>query len=523
MSTRMTTGVTEELARLLLEAEATAGDPDDTAAQLLREGLTRPLGPEEAVRLLDRILERLGASATARGDDGLVASIRRTSAELRRRVGESRAGGDVPAQTDRTSDVPASKRVVELEGDGDVNVRPVYPRPTFHGREIPMMAGFVNTRDIVLWPENERLEVHVEQFRRMSGRDPQPHELLDIMCSNAQLPGLEDEGDQFEILALARSIASNGVQRPPVIDLDGTLLDGNRRVAACHLIMHSPEFDIDQKRRAQRIFVWQLTEHALTGDRDRVVVALNFERDLKQDWPEYVKARKVAEEWQSILALEPTRPSRTRAAQLKRQLSQDFALGPDTPVVNRYIKMVELADEFEEHQVDDRGHDPSAVKHAASRHFQYFDELTKGKNPGQVSYTLGQDDALRHLVFDLLYQGKFSSWRQIRKLKYAAENPEMVDQLRLARDMTDTVEAQRKVEFAMSLGETASREARELGANTRIKAFTDWLTALPLGSFEEQAVKPENVERLLKALVLARHQAVPVLGEERVRQLTEFS
>jgi hypothetical protein len=517
MGIEITTEVSEELARLLAEAESAAGDPDDMTIQLLREGTARPLSVDDAIALLDRVVARIEAGAAARDDAQLIEAIRRTRDSLRQRVVADRGG----AGRSHSGSSGRRPRVV-LEADGDIGVRPVYPRPTFHGREIPMNSGFVDVRDIRLWADNERLEVHVEQFRRIWGRDPEPHELLDIMCSKAQLPGLEDENDQFEIVALARSIASNGVRRPPVIDLDGTLLDGNRRIAACHWVLASDEFDIEQKRRAQRIFVWQLTEHADPGDRERVVVALNFERDLKQDWPEYVKARKVAEEWQSILALEPTRPSKNRAAELKRELSMDFALGPETTVVNRYIKMVDLADEFEEHQSSDRGHDPSAVKHAASRYFQYFDELTKGQKPGQVAYTLNQDDALRHLVFDLLYQGKFSSWRQVRKLKYAGDNEEMVEQLRLARDMEDAEDAQDKVEFAMSLGETASRETRELGANTRIRAFTDWLTSLPLGSFESQAVHPDNIERLLKALVLARQQAIPVLGAERVEELTQL-
>jgi hypothetical protein len=520
MSTQMTSVVTEELARLLLEAEAVSGDPDDTVARLLREGLAEPLRPEEAIALLDRVLTRLEAEAAGRADDSLVAAIRSSGETLRRRVADARSRSP---RTTPTSNGAPSPKVLKLQGDGDIDVRPVYPRPTFHGHQIPMMAGFVDVRDIVLWADNERLEVHVEQFRRMWGRDPDSDELLDIMCSKAQLKGLEEEGDQFEILSLARSIASNGVRRPPVIDLDGTLLDGNRRVAACHLVLSSDEFDVEERRRAEKVFVWQLTPHATSVDRDRVVVALNFEKDLKQDWPEYVKARKVAEEWQAILALEPSRPSKQRAAMLKRQLSQDFALGPETTVVNRYIKMVELADEFEQHQVEERGRDASAVKHAASRHFQYFDELTKGQKPGQVAFTLNQDDALRHLVFDLLFQGKFSSWRQVRKLKYAGDNEEVVEQLRLARDMTDVEDAQDKVDFAMSLGETTSREKRELGANNRVAAFTEWLTALPLDAFETQRVTPENVERLLKALVLARQQAVPVLGEERVRQLTLFS
>src|SRR5260221_386002 len=82
---------------------------------------------------------------------------------------------------------------------------------------------------------------------------------------------------------LARSVANNGVRRSPIIDLDGPLLDGNRRVTACHYVLRSPEFTSEQKKRAEWIYVWQLTEHATDEDRDVVVVSLNFEPDHKQD------------------------------------------------------------------------------------------------------------------------------------------------------------------------------------------------------------------------------------------------
>jgi hypothetical protein len=511
--------VFDELQRLLLTLESSTEDDGQAIATLVRDGLVNPLGPEEAVALLDRVLDRLTQRAAADDDDDLVANVQAARSSLRARVSQPREGSPKGSAHAPGGGSTTASGLLHLEGHDGIDPHPVHPKPTFYGREIPLMAGFVDVRDVVLWVGNERLEVHMEQFDRKWRRPPSPQELLDIMGSNLQLEGLEEEDDQFKIIDLARSIANNGVRRPPVIDRDGTLLDGNRRVAACHYVLTDDEFTPEQKRRAERLFVWQLTEHSGPEDRDRVVVALNFEPDLKQEWPEYVKARKVADEWRAILDLQPTAPNRRRAAELKRELSLAFALGPDTGTVNRYVKMVELADEFEEHQVVERHRDPSAVKHAASRHFQYFDELGKGARPGGVAYTLGQDDTLRHLVFDLLYQGKVRNWRQIRKLKYAADNEDVVDQLKLARDISDVDDAQEKVDFALALGETTSKETRELGANTRIEAFTKWLRGLPMDAFASGAVKEANVEALVRALAITRQQAIPVLGEQRVEEL----
>ena len=284
-----------------------------------------------------------------------------------------------------------------------------------------MNGGFLKTADIDLWDDNKRLDIHLGQFSKQNGRAPASGELLDIMLSRMDLPGLDKE-DQFAIVELARSIAVNGVRKPPIIDIDGTLLDGNRRVAACHYILNHDEFNSEERRRAEYIYVWQLTEHATDDEREAVVVSLNFEPDHKQDWPEYIKAREVYKEWHAMLALEPRMPNQRAQAAMKRELSKRFALGPEPAAVTRYLKMVDWAQEFDDYHSSDRGKDEFEVKHRSNRYFQYFDELAKGQRPGGVAHALGQDDAFRHLVFDLLFDGKFKNWRQIRQLKYIFEN-----------------------------------------------------------------------------------------------------
>jgi len=365
------------------------------------------------------------------------------------------------------------------------------------------MEGFVRTRDIRLWADNERIDIHLNQFLRVHGRAPEPDELLDIMLGRMSLPGLDIE-DQFEIRDLARSIAVNGVRKPPIIDVNGDLLDGNRRVTACYYILSSGEFSEEEKRRAEWVQVWQLTDHATDTDREAVIVSLNFEPDYKQDWPEYVKARKVHAEWSAMLAREP-RAGHVRQREMKRALSRKFALGPDATQVNRYIQMVELADEFEDYHVADRKRDKYEVKHRAERYFQYFDELQKGKNPGGVHYSLNQDEPLKHLVYDLLYEGKFRNWNKIRDLKYVAANDEALAFLREARDETDIERAQELVDDGCSAGHATRAIERTVAGNKRIEVFVKWLEDAPVRIFRPGApdsIRPENLWRLYRALKL---------------------
>jgi hypothetical protein len=370
------------------------------------------------------------------------------------------------------------------------------------------MAGFVKTSDIKLWDKNERLDIHIGQFMQKNGREPDSDELLQIMLSEMSLPGVES-GDQFKIEELARSIAVNGVRVPPIIDREGMLLDGNRRVAACYYILNSKEFDIDSKKRVEYLYVWQLAEHAGPAERDAVVVSLNFESDCKLDWPEYVKARKVAEEWQSMLdTMHPRTPRPSESREMKKELSRKFALGPDAAVVSRYLRMVEWADKFEHYLVETQHRDEFEVKHKADKYFQYFDELSKGASPGTVSYTLNEDDSFRHLVFELLFQDKFKNFTLIRNLRYLDQD--MRDALTDALGDPNPEHARDHVEDALSDAKNRRREARVVGANERIRVFVKWLKDLPVSAFQED-IKIDNLYALRDALHLVEHEVIPAI------------
>jgi len=182
----------------------------------LLQGKEKPLGPDEASRLLKTVITVLRRSAAQRGDNRAAKELEGDIQSLIDQVISVRRKLEPTDGDDPTSVVEARKKNLQLVPRKGIPVSPVSPRPCFHGREVPMNGGFVKTTDIALWDGNERLEIHLGQFEQKNGRRPYPDELLSIMLSTMDLPGIpeEDRKDQFAIAQLARSIAVNGVRKP---------------------------------------------------------------------------------------------------------------------------------------------------------------------------------------------------------------------------------------------------------------------------------------------------------------------
>ena len=481
-----------------------SADVGDKVEKMLEEGKVHPLTQAEAKQLLTKIVSVLKTEIDKNGSATERQMLEADVSQIVERIVNSR-GTETSEQPQNSN----GRRTVTLEKYNGITPGAVLPRPWFHGREVMMESGYVKTNNIQLWESNDRLDIHIAQFRQTHGRKPTSDELLAIMLSKMHMPGVAEE-DQFEIEELANSIAVNGVRRPPIIDIDSTLLDGNRRVAACYYILNSDKFTTEQKLRVEYLFVWQLTLHAVNDDRNAVVVSLNFENDCKQPWPEYVRARKVYDEWQSMLAVEPRTPGPERVRQMRRELSQRFALGTDASRVSRYLKMVDWANEFEE-SLTAQGKDVYEVKHRANEYFQYFEELSKGTGPGGVAHTLNQDENYKHLVFELLFEGKFKNWTLLRKLKHSDQD--VREALMRAREEKDVEEARDLIEHVLTDASNRKREVRVSSANTRIETFVKWLEDLPLSSFRRE-IRPENLKKLLDALRLVELQAQAVLGKK---------
>lgn len=486
------TALTREIALLIERARIMSEDIGDNVEDVF-EGVDVPkLSVGEAATLLDRVVavvrerqRKLGQTPIAEQHyEALMSQVQAARAAV--------GAIEVASNT---------KKAPFLTYNG-IAVHPVKPAAVFHRREVALNEGYVRTRDLDLWDSNERIEIHLQQFQRINGRKPKPGELLEIMFSRLKLEGIT-EADQFQIPALANSIATNGLRKPPILSIDGRLLDGNRRLAACYYILMHDEFTVEQKKRVDYILVWQLTEHSTPDDEEAVIVSLNFEDDHKQKWPEYVKARKVYDEYEAAVQLEGGRATPERRREIRREISQKFALGFDTSIVTRYIKMVETARDFEAHHIVDRQRDRFAVQHKTSEKFQYFDELSKGTGPGGVAHQLGLSDSLKGAVYELLYADKFRNWKQIRDLRTAADSDEAIELLHRAANTQvnsddDLMRAQEQVEDALAVGRVKRAEQRAVGADTRIESFVAFLEDLSPKAIMK--IKPENLKRLRMAL-----------------------
>ncbi len=491
-------GLRREIEALITAARRISPEVSDQVDRVFNEARTNPLSREEAVELLTTVITVLrsnaanranGATAAALADGDLIGRLL-TARDRVRQLATAPAARPAPARLD-------------LLSRNGVTAGALHPTPLYHGTRVQMNHGFVKLTDMGLWDQNDRLDIHLRQFQQQHGRRPNRDELLQIMLSEMPLLGVTHE-DQFQIVALAHSISVNGVRKPPILDLDGTPLDGNRRIAACFYILNNPDdFDDEERRRVEYLYVWQLTEHATPEDKRTVVVSLNFESDCKMEWPAYVKARRVYEEWQAMKLREP-RAGAQRVREMLVELSKRYALGPNPATVKRYLKMVDLADEFADYHVNDRGRDRFEVEHQANRYFEYFDELSKGVNPGGVAHTLNQNEPFKHLVYDLLFQDKFASFKEIRDLKYMDD--EVRENLVRAAEMPTTTadeldEAQDLVERTLTDARNRNRQNRVGNPNIRIHTFVQWLEDLPL-SVLRQELRPDVRQELRDALEL---------------------
>jgi hypothetical protein len=487
---RIDAAAREALAEFLDLASTISGTLVEGLENIIREGWEDQLDEGRARSLIARLIDTLRAGAAQRRDQGLVKALEGRTEDIVEKIMSTR------------------KRTVRSP---QAQVEPVLPTPTFHGRSVPMVKTWVNLRDLSLWAGNERLEIHLEHLRQTLGREPNADEILQVMQSVILLPGVNAayKGDEFDIKGLARSIAVNGVRRPPILDVDGArLLDGNRRVAACYHLLRSNEFTSAQKQAVEKLHVWQLTEHASDADREAVIVSLNFESDHKLDWPDYVRARKVFHDFERAVMLEGP-PGMEREKELKRELARKYAI--EIEKVDRYIRMVTWAKQFEEHLVNVRGLNQAEVQHSSNYYFQYFDELSKGKGAGGVGYTLTRDDDFRGLVFDLLFQGKFKNWALIRNLKYLDETVQQGLEQAEAEPNLET--AKRKVQQVLEGAAYRNTVEKKIHVvpNEKIEAFVRFIRKMPLESFHNGQISSDNLKSLVETLewVQGRMQTKP--------------
>lgn len=461
--------IAPDAVRELLEEALTLSEdhgPDVEAA--VRAAAEEPLDPERATRLYTRVITLLREY-----EAGTLSEPERS--ELAEKV-RSEVAGVVEAVSRPMAETQELK-LIERNG---LPLRAVVPTPTFGGKTIEMMEGHVEVEKLRLWRGNHRLELQVAEFReRNRGREPLDEELLKIMQGTIHLPSL-GKTDPFKLRPLAQSIARKGVERPPIVSYDGVPKDGNRRIAASLLVLHGKDFTDEQKERARYIRIWRAPRGTTEDQFDAIMVALNFESDYKEKWPEFIKARLVVEQFDARKQEHRGRITTADINRIKKDVQKRFAL-EQVGEVTRYINMVRWAEDFEAYQVNEKDEDPAAVRYKADEIFQWFYELDAGKKGEKLTREqLDNDDELKAKVYDMMFS-LLDSGAQVRNLHKVVADADAMRQLDKAYEMmADAPEdALELVDEAIALAKRKSAKRRSVGFDQFLKTVVDRLGATP--------------------------------------------
>lgn len=460
----------EGLETLIDQAETLSADYAEVVQDAVRAARDEPLADEDARELFVRILTILrttGRDLDAGANARVAEQIRSEAQEL------------VAARRPTSVSAPRDEVVVQggliFHNRFGLKPRPVLPVQTFNGQPIMLTEGYVDVTTLPLWMDNHRVQLHVAEFREVNHRDPEAQELLDLMHGDLPLPGLQDK-DPFKLKGLAGSIARKGVERAPIVTWEGEPKDGNRRIAASRMVLEDPDATPAQKDRARWIRVWQAPAGTTEDQFEAIVVALNFEPDHKEDWPEYVKARLVVDRYRTLREDVHVGLTEKRKLELRKQVADQFAI--KHAEVKRYLEMVQWAEDFEDYHTSERELDAASVRYKANDIFQWFYEVQAGKGQDKIVAKVQQDDALRAVVYDLMYD-VLDSGLQVRNLHKVVADEAGLDYLKRAHDERDNPgEALKFVDLAIA--EAAKNSpTKKLGFEQFLRTTVDRLGSAP--------------------------------------------
>lgn len=348
---------------------------------------------------------------------------------------------------------------------------------------IPIWSGKVKVDSIKGWTDNPRIRVLVAQFRNNMGRAPDQDDIYELMK--------KDEDSKLKLLR--DDIMSNGVRHPVWLSKDGKLLDGNRRYFAVRYARESLTEADHRWAALQSVPAYVLTEDSDEIAEHRVVVQMNFSDDLKQPWPDLVKAMMVFEDYQKGLSLDALKAKYDWSAQK----------------VQRAIRTYGIIEEFRAFATEEfnpeaplaggLGKSENEANDIANKHYQKFNEAQQSFRQG-----LDEDSDFKRVFFRLLAGNKFQSWAEVRTAYDAykdpsirpvllSEDPEAADNARLL------VESKKKGVTLVATKEQRLREFVDFLNTLKIEE----IRKLPVTSFKELESALRDVNAVVGSVAAA--------------------
>lgn len=342
-------------------------------------------------------------------------------------------------------------------------------RRRYNGEEVMLWSGFLHVDDVQGYAENIRLRHYLERWRQQRGDPklvPASEDIYEIMVE-ADRDERREEKKPFHIERMAYNIVRNGVQEPIIVFYDeegpGELWDGNRRFYGTYHIMSDKQF-AKAREQAQWLPALVVSPQG-SPEKDarikhNIITECNFVDKEHIPWPAYVKAEQIYRQYQKRIAKDPDDP--TLRVAVKKELAEHFGL-KGWRVVDRWIKMYDLAAEFKEFHEEEHARSEVEVDLKVQEKFEYFDELSK---PGPWG-AMKEDPDGRDEVFSWLWEDKFKSFSDVRWIPKILTDPEARRRARQDPDVKEAI-------AAVIRNDPTNIKDRE-AADAKIRHFAEWL------------------------------------------------
>lgn len=351
----------------------------------------------------------------------------------------------------------------------------------FHGRRLPVWEGVVKYDKVQGWVDNPRIRLICKRLKEKVGdRDLAQDEVFDIMKNDKDI----------KLDFLRDDILQNGLREPIVLSSNGQLLDGNRRFFAIRFLLENLPKGHPDRQDYEKIHAYVLDDSCSRQDEDLVLVEENFHASLKIEWPDYVKAMFIKEDWTKGLS--------------HPEIAKKY--GWNSRKVGETIRIIELIDDFLTYATDSPdpedefggglGMNENQAEAVAAENYQYFNEAQKSfLNP------LKSDPEFKVHFFKWIADGKFSSFPEVRVAYEAWRDAEArsiiaSDEPTAAKDAKAVIDYKRRV----------LKGKNEV--KVRIEEFTRYLESLSVA--EINGMTAQTLEKLHEAMNIVDDMAASV-------------
>lgn len=284
---------------------------------------------------------------------------------------------------------------------------PLIKQRLYNGRKLVVWEGKVKISSVQGWIDNPRIELAKKKLiNKVGDRQLTQDEILDLMKNEPEVK-LKDLRDD---------LIKNGLREPLTLSFSGKLLDGNRRFFAIKYALETMPMTDPNRQDLESIYAYVLTKDASEEDEQNVLVEENFSASLKIEWPDYVKAMKIVE------AVGENGDGLDIDA-----ISKKFSWGKSK--IKETLRIHEIILEFiayatasvdpEDESGGGFGLSEQDAETIAAKNYQFFNEAQKS-----FFEPLKVDFDFKVQFFKWIYEGKFSSFPEVRVAYKAWKHPE---------------------------------------------------------------------------------------------------